>query len=151
MSDLGIASSACNNLSDVGGGPNHPIPDGVSLVHCQVSRLDRGDGARRRSHASRHGGTRTRPRGYSFGGPTGSQVPAVSPRADPSPGMRGAIRLLNTLLLAEVTTKPAVMGTAGFVPDWTRRVVRSLTGLSVLRARLLVNVRADQQLVMRQT
>jgi hypothetical protein len=32
--------------------------------------------------------------------------------------MRGAIRLLNTLLVAAVTTKPAV-ALAGFVPDWT--------------------------------
>jgi hypothetical protein len=141
MSDLGIASSACNNLSDVGGGPNHPIPDGVSLVHCQVSRLDRGDGARRRSHASRHGGTRTRPRGYSFGGPTGSQVPAVSPRADPSPGMRGAIRLLNTLRLAAVTTKPAV-ALAGFGAGLGGRGSGPQSdGASVPRAGLLVNGR----------
>jgi hypothetical protein len=57
--------------------------------------------------------------------------------------------LLDTLLLAAVTTKPAV-GVAGFGPDWDRGGLGPQSdGLSVPRARLLVNVRAAQQLVMR--
>ena len=63
--------------------------------------------------------------------------------------MRGAIRLLNTLLLASVTTKPAV-ALAGFGAGlgWRGSGPQS-DGLSVPLARLLVNGRSGQQLVMR--
>jgi hypothetical protein len=56
--------------------------------------------------------------------------------------------LFDTLLLASVTTKPAVMGMAGFVPDWIGCSSASLTALSVPRAGLLINGRSFQQLVM---
>jgi hypothetical protein len=78
-----------------------------------------------------------------------TQVPCLASRRS-QPGNARAIRLLNTLLLAEVTTKPAVMGTAGFGAGLDRGVLGPQSdALSVPRARLLVNVRAGQQLVMR--
>jgi hypothetical protein len=52
---------------------------------------------------------------------------AVAPRVDSQPGLRGAFRLLDTLLLAAVTTKPAV-ALAGFGVGLDRGgLVRSLT------------------------
>jgi hypothetical protein len=58
-----------------------------------------------------------------------------------------AIRLLDTLLLAAVTTKPAVRGMAGFVAGLDVEDGPQSDGPSVPRARLLVNVHAGQHLV----